>query len=431
MVTTFCARAYCYPSFIGSKISGKMSEHVTSILRVRPSTDDSVGEKIKLSVSPDGKTVTIPHHPAPPTSSDVTFDRAYTPNEDNCTVYNDGVRKTVESTLLGYNGTVISLEVAGSHSEGSTLQDTIARAAKQIFACLKKSKKSRSAANLVVNCSFVAVADEKAYDLLTVESDHACERGTTLQQETPFRSLPFNDDCLQPSIHEAKSQPQVLALLQRGHREEEKLVEWLPSQHQLGTANTRELSYHHTILSLTVEFTHFGTMNAPVSGTLSFVRLSSHLLAHQDQYVPEDQANPSLNTLVKVVSALTPEPTVEVGEGSLQSPSSQLDVRELYSKSLLTQILKEALGGNCKTVFMCQIPESLPVSSLPEVRAALQLVSRARHIQNRPNKQDLAERALMSAYMKQLRLQYDRAGGGEKEEEKNIASSDGNGEEER
>ena len=408
-----------------------MSEHVTSILRVRPSAeDDSVGEEIKLSVSPDGKTVTLPHHPAPPTSSDVAFDRVYTTNQDNCAVYNDGVRKTVESTLLGYNGTVISLEVAGSHSEGSTLQDTIARAAKQIFVCLKKSKKSRSAANLVVNCSFVAVADEKAYDLLTSTSDHAGEVGTTtLEQKAPFRSLPFNDDSLQATIHEAKSQPQVLALLQRGHREEEKLVQWLPSQHQLGTAH-RELSYHHTILSLTVEYTHFGTMNAPVSGTLSFVRLSSHLLAQQDQCVP-DQADSSLHTLVKVVSALTPQSTVEGGEGSMQSPPSQLDVRELYSKSLLTQILKEAIGGNCKTVFMCHIPESLSVSSLPEARAALQLVSRARHIQNKPNKRDLAERALMSAYMKQLRLQYDRAGGGEKEEEKNIASSDANGEEER
>ena len=411
-----------------------MTEHVTSILRVRPSAErkcDSVEEKIKLSVSPDGKTVTLPHYPAPPTSSDVTFHRVYTTTEDNCTVYNDGVRKTVESTLLGYNGTVISLEVAGSHSEGSTLQDTVARAAKQIFVCLKKSKRSRSAANLVVNCSFVAVADEKAYDLLTSASDH--EIGT-LQQEAPFRSLPFNDECLQASIHEAKSQPQVLALLQRGHREEEKLVEWLPSHHHLDTAHARELSYHHTILSLTVEYTHFGTMNAPVSGTLSFVRLSSpHLLVHQGQYIPETQLekpDPSLHTLVKVVSALTAESPVEVGEGS-QCPPSQLDVRELYSKSLLTQILKEAIGGNCKTVFLCQIPESLPVSSLPEARAALQLVSRARHIQNRPNKRDLAERALMSAYMKQLRLQYDRAGGGEKGEETNIASSDANGEEER
>lgn len=406
-----------------------MSEHVTSILRVRPSAerkcDSGVGENIKLSVSPDGKTATLPHHPAPPTS-DFTFDRVYATNEDNSTVYKDGVRKTVESTLLGYNGTVISIEVAGSDSEGSTLQDTITQASKQIFVCLKKSKRSRSAASLVVNCSFVAIANEKAYDLL---SNRVCGTGRAkLEQEAPFCSLPFNEGCLQASIHEAKSQPQVLALLQRGHREEEKLVEWLQSQLGPDTGHTREMSYHHTILSLTVEYTHFGTMNAPVSGTLSFVRLSSpRLLVHHDQYTAEGL---SLVMLWKVVSAITPDspPEMDDGSPSTQYSPSQLHVRELYSKSLLMQILKEAVGGNCKTVFMCQIPESLPTSSLPEAGAALELVSRARHIHNRPNRRDLAERALMSAYMKQLRLQYEGAG---EEGEKNVASSDENGEEER
>lgn len=406
-----------------------MSEQVTSILRVRPNAnaDDSVGEKIKLSVSPDGKTVTLPH-PAPPTSFEFNFDRIYATNEDNYTVYNDGVRKTVESTLLGYNGTVISLEVAGndSRSEGSTLQDAIGRASKQIFVCLKKSKNSRSAANLVVNCSFVAIAYEKAYDLLTVASDGAYDI------EPPFRPLFLKDDCPQASIHEAKSQPQVLALLQRGYRQERKLIEWLQSQQRPDTAHTvADLRYHHSMLSLTVEYSHFGTMNAPVSGTLSFARLSSpHLLAHQDQYVVEgkqDNVVLSLEMLSEVVSALTPNSIAE-DSLTLQSPPSQQDVSELYSKSLLTQILKEAVGGNCKTVFMCQIPESLLVSSLPEARVALQLVSRARYIQNRPNKRDLAERALMSAYMKQLRLQYSGAGDGE---EKNIAISDKNGEDER
>ena len=366
-----------------------MSEHFTSILRVAAARCESSEEKTQLSFDSDGKTVTLP---APPTSSTASerfiFDEVYTPSANDQTVYRDSVKKIVEGTLLGYNGTVISVGV--SESEPAAVQDAIGRASEQIFHCVNKSKSSGSAANLVVNCSFIAVTDEKAYDLLTDLAD-----GDTTEVPSPL------DTGVQASVHEAKSTSQVLGLLQRGSEKEDKLAERLLG-FKHSEASTR---LHHTILSLTVEFSHFGSMNAPISGTLSFVRLSSpHSLACQDQYQADGRVK-SLLTLAEVVDVLTPHESVDDRPALQQSMD-----RKLYSKSLLTRLLQDAFGGNCKTVFMCNVTDPLPVSSLPEVTAALQFVSRARHIHNRPNKRDLAERALMSAYMRQLRKQYSTVG---------------------
>ena len=386
-----------------------MSEHFTSVLRVRQAHQSS---EVQLSVSSDGKAVSLPQlNPAPPTSSRVqrfTFDGVYAASEDDKTVYRNGVRKIVESTLLGYNGTVLSLEI-GAADNSKRLHDSIARASEQIFRCLKKSK---SSVNLVVNCSFVAVASERAYDLLAGFSALKDGREVTKTEPPCFRPLSCVDDRPEASVHEAESQSQVFTLLEHGHGKEAQLVAWLDNQQR--AEETTNGHYHHTILSLTVEYSHFGTMNAPVSGALSFVRLSRpRPLARRDQYSAEggvDHRVLSLLALEELVTALTPDTSSSADQPSLQSASPQQPEDEkLYSKSLLTRLMKDALGGNCKTVFMCSVPESLPTSCLPEASAALRLVSRARHIQNKPNRRDLAERALMSAYMRELRLRYHTA----------------------
>ena len=384
-----------------------MSDHFTSILRVEQSGFESSEGESNFSFASDGKTVALQlREPAPPTSlqQSFTFDAVYKTSDDSI-VYRDSVRTIVESTLLGYNGTVISLDANGPREKCTAFRAAIGRGAEQIFLCLNKSKGSISAANLVVNCSFVAIANENAYDLLEGYSD-------TTSEASSFDPLSLTDDRPQTSLHGAKAASQVLGLLQYGRHKEDKLLEWLQQP-----AHVSRL--HHTILSLTVEYSHFGSMNAPISGTLSFVHLSSpHPMSHRDQYVVDgrvDQRAISLVTLAEVVNSLTSHHSNVSGDSL---PISQAVVDEkLYSKSLLTLLLRDAVGGNCKTVFLCHVRDPFPTSCLPEVSAALQLVSRARHIHNKPNKRDLAERALMSAYMRQLRRQYETVGNQEREGE--------------
>ena len=388
----------------------KMSERITAIVRVRQSEKEvfkSSDKELQLSLVSDGKGVSL--GPAPPTSpapqSSFTFDSVFAASEEDRTVYRSGVKKVVESTLLGYNGTLVSLEVGGGSAEKArgALQDAVVRGAEQIFACLRKSRSSRSAANLVVNCSFIAVAEERVYDLL--ESSET--NGGKISEASGFAELSFTEDSLQSSVHEAVSTSQVVDLLHLGQERERRLVEWLGSRR--GSSRAR---HHHTLLTLTVEYSQFGSMNAPISGALTFVRLSS-ALPQSLQCTPADGDTDkkvvSLSTLSEIVESLQPNAT-----GGLPEPVSD----NIYSKSVLTRLLRDAVGGNCKTVFMCELWKPLSVSSRDEVTTALQLVSRAGKVCNRPNKRDLAERALMSAYMKQLRQQYQSTSdSGEKEED--------------
>lgn len=394
-----------------------MSEKLKVILRVRKSeegTYDSSKEEIQLSFDADGRMVVI--GPAPPTFSQqrYIFDKVYTHGEDDKSVYSDVLKQTVDSTLLGYNGTLLSLEVGAT---GSSLQNIIGCAADQIFLCLTKSRTSRSAVDLVVNCSYVAVANERAYDLLGDD-----QASTT---KTSFNELSVVDNLPQASVQELKSTSQALSVLQHGRKNEEKLLKWLVRS-QNAQRTDKRYDYHHTILTLTVEYSHFGSMNSPVSGTLSFVSLPSpYPLAHRDQYTTEgqlDQSVVSLLALAAVIDTLSSQGHVEE-EDSTSQGGAMID--KLYSKSLLTQLLKETIGGNCKTVFMCDIHKPILVTDLSETTAALQLVSSARHIHNRPNKRDLAEKALMTAYMTQLKRQYEMTAG------QNEVGTDQSGEKER
>ena len=373
-----------------------MAKHFKAVVRVTGGSEKVHENRIELSATE--KSVTIPNPAPPPSSSTFHFDRVYAASENDKAVYKHDVKETVESTLLGYNGTIISLESINNREPA--LNVLVTQASEQIFRCLKESKRSRSAANLVVHCSFVAVADENVYDLL---EDGANEpNGTAI----PFTKLA--NGLSDASVHEAKSRSHVLALMKRGYKKEKDLMQWIMSQRSSLSIKSKRpevVREHHTMLSLTVEYAHFGSMNAPISGTLSFLRLSSpYPLAHQQQYTVDKRVEKSalsLLALAELVNALTP-----ASSGASETSHSPQRNGELYCKSLLTHILKDAVGGNCKTIFMCHVPEVFAESRCAEVGAALQLVSRARHIQNQPNKRDLAERALMAAYMKELKMQY-------------------------
>ena len=404
-----------------------MSKHFSSVLQVITSehevdTDEESTEKIQLCVSEDKQSVTLS---APFLSASgriaasFLFDRVYTASEDAKILYKCGTREIVNSTLLGYNGTIIALEAAdplvGTRPTASAsaseppLHDIIRRTARQIFRCVGKSRKSDSAANLVVLCSYVAVADEHAYDLLAGFSD--LENGVganAVSLEAAFPSLALPDGCVPSTArHEAKSASRVLQLLIYGRQREKGLEQWIQSQRceasstNVATTRAGNVRMHHSNFQLTVEYAHFGTINAPVSGTLSFYRLSSpHSLAYRKEYTANSATRTSslsLLSLADLVSCLTSE----VGSGESETKSGSL-----HSQAMLTQLLRDAVGGNSKTILICYSPDTFDSSSYAEVCAALEMVSKARHIQNTPNKRDLAERALMAAYMKELRMQY-------------------------
>ena len=288
------------------------------------------------------------------------------------TGYSKPIGEIVENTLLGFHGTVITLGTSSSHTReffSHTDEGIVARAARQILRCLKRSQKSRSGANLVVLCSYLLVTDETVQDLLRQD-----EEGDKKIEKRDI-GVVMDGKELNSSIHQVKSSSDLAKLLLRGS---EALTE---------TLSPVEQATCQTIFTIRVEYAQFGSMAAPVSGTLSLVDLGV-----MDRLNQAD-APKSLMSFVETIKSLTSSRSQQ--NSSLPSPTLQ--------PCPLTQLLKEALGGNCKTLLLYDFPEKLSTIHYEDNMEALSLVSQSRLIENKPDRTELARKALMNAYMKELR----------------------------
>ena len=110
-----------------------------------------------------------------------------------------------------------------------------------------------------------------------------------------------------------------------------------------------------------------------------------------DKLVNQADTSRSLTSFVETVKSLT-------------SPSAQpTALSPTQQPCPLTQLLREALGGNCKTLLLCDVPEQLSTTHYEACIEALSLASQSRLIENKPDRTELARKALMDAYMKELR----------------------------
>ena len=379
-----------------------------------------------------------------------SFDRVFGPSDAPDAIYKQSVKEIVESCLLGYHATVVSFgteldrEWTGNRDGG-----LICKAAEQIFRCLKKSRRSKSrssTSNLVVLCSYAIIIQEKVYDLLfgygssSQQSTEASRPrgieggdGNAIDIELPPELQLLNGSILGASQHKVKGGKKLAPLLKFGHETESKIIEFeqlqsrkadgsSPHQAMQGMYQTVLGNTHHTVFTLTVEYSQFGSMNAPVSGNLMFVDVAaSNPLANRQRHTTGDQIASefvSLFTFADVISSLTSNVTAiegTVSSGStynIDGEETQLPCvpetmsKDLYQNSLLTQVLQDSLGGNCKTLLITYVPELVLPARYGEMYETLKLASRARMIQNTPNKRDLAEKALMSAYMRGLQEMY-------------------------
>ena len=397
-----------------------MSKHFSSVLRVTEAVE-AEGGKRKVTVNEDRKTVALTQpHPLSCEQQPIvfSFDRIYSAEEDDNALYKHSIKEVVESTLLGYHGTVLffgSPRDSSSNPPRTAIPSyAISKAASQMFHCLKKSKrsKSQSVSNLVVLSSFVMIIDENIHDLL---HGFLPDGGSELVHEVvEIPKLSFvNGTVIRASIQKVNTTSEAVALLKYGSQMEGKIL-------QAYGRTSDQISPHHSVFTLTVEYAQFGSMNSPISGNLSFVNIgTAGPLVHRQKFTTGDKVDKSvisLFTFADIVNSLTPSSDMLQGNSGsvvdLDSDTTLLPcvpatlTSELYDRSTLTQLLKEALGGNCKTLLICQVPEVIANSCYSEVYESLKIASRARVVQNSPNKRDLAEKALMSAYMKELQLRY-------------------------
>ena len=442
-----------------------MSKNFTSVVKVvKPSDlkeERENGCATRVSSSADGsghlqvsnRTLTLPAIQPLPLSAarsaqlqavKFNFDHVFGSDDAQEEIYRHSVKGIVESCLLGYHGTVISLgtegEVGVSEKSGKGEGLLIRKAAKQISRCLKKSRRSKSGsstANLVILCSSVIVTHEKIHDLLSGYTARAEQDAA--EDELPPELRLVNGSMLRASQHKVKG-GKVDPLIKFSRNMERKILDFYQTDE--GASSPRgELQTtkrtHHTLFTLTVEYSQFGSMNAPVSGNLVFVDVApTDPLANRQRHTTGDEIEPgvvSLFTFADIVSSLTPNAAViedrlksgDSGYNPLDSSQGmQLPFvpetmsKQLYKKSVLTQLLQDSLGGNCKTLLITYVPELVLPNRYGETYETLKMASRARLIQNTPNKRDLAEKALMSAYMRGLQEMYGQGVLAKQEEEK-------------
>lgn len=353
-----------------------MPRHFFSVLRIVSQQEQQQDEKTStLTICGDGKSVTLPKEHA---EKPFAFDRVYFAADDNTVIYKGSVKEIVEGSLLGYHGTIISTGEYGLECSDTLLSSTkhspgvILKAADHIFLCIKRSK-SRTGSSLVVLCSYLSVINEKVYDLLH-------NYGNTSPASGDFPLVACKQGQLSgQSAFAAKNSAAILKFLRHGKDALKKLKEELSSK--------EKNILWHTIFTITVEHAQFGAQFAPVSGTLSFVQLSS-----SQQQVPSNIN--SYGSFVMVIDQLA----------NMKLDLKSVNKRPDYQKSVLTEILKESLGGNCKTVLITHV--NFTIHHPDRVLSVLGVGSKACAVHNQPNKRDLAEQALMTAYMKELRQIY-------------------------
>jgi hypothetical protein len=435
-----------------------MSKYFTSVLKLVDSSAQEKGEEAiplqvdveasKLSVQlPSFRPALAHSHPVPsPFCSlpqackceqprppnklvGLSFDKILPPDVTGLELYKHTAKDVVENALLGYHGTIITLGCTKTKEEQSSFtwhhtDGIVQRATKHIIRCLKKSKSS-STTSLVILCSFVMVAEEEVWDLLCGYS-----RGGDNPSNHPPKLAAKK--LSSASQHTVTASAEVASILQHGRSTEQILLKNAVKPTKR-TATPTLQHFHHTIFTLTVEFTQFGSINAPISGNLQFADLAvADPLTTRQRFTHGEKVDDvmlSLFSFADVVESLSSD--VAVLDSTIMADSAfnqELEAAmllhtpmapktKLHGKSVLTQLLQESLGGNCKTLLVSFAPMQIPVSVHSEVLLSLKLGSRARVIQNTPNKRDLAEKALMSAYLRGLKEVYGEALRGKQEAE--------------
>lgn len=403
-----------------------MSKHFKSLLKVvdsSPTAGEQGGPFTPFQITRDRAQIifTPPSAAAAsqPHPQHLSFDQIFLPSEEK-EIFSHSVREVVQSVLLGYHGTVLSFSSSQCTKERMEfLEDNhhgiIQRAANQMLQCLKKHRKSKSvsslsassSSSLVMLCSYIILFQEETWDLLF---DYSLpHEAIALLRSSPPPALKMSDGKLSAtSYHALSSMHKVKAVLNHGR---ENILRFCK----------QETQNYHTIFALTVEFSQFGSMNAPVSGNLMFVNVAdSDPIGQREKILTGSNAHVSAVSLFTFADVVESYSLMESSGEKTDSHKSALstDPSEICSQSLLTQLLIESLGGNCKTILITHVPSHFRSPLCPEVYKTLTLASQARLIENKPNKRELAEKALMSAYMRGLEEMYGHVKRDEKESQK-------------
>lgn len=333
-----------------------------------------------------------------------------------------GVKTLVDSSLQGYAATIFAYGQTGSGKTFSmsgveeklgatlaapTLGDETTRGVipRSVLYLFRKIKEINDASlgdgsgngspgalrirSVEVRASFAEIYNEQVFDLL-----NSTQKSLSIREDT---SKGFYVQGL--SVFTCDSAADMLAVLQEGHR-----------NRRVGSHNlNKDSSRSHSLLSVYVT-SKVGDVKSAVTdddnepehqllekkGKIVFVDLAgSERLRDtgtKGKHLKETtNINKSLFTLGKVIS------TLSKGQTSVASMN-----HIPYRDSKLTMLLKDSLGGNCKTLMVACVSPAKP--SLEESLSTLNYATRAKNIVNKPVLMMDPKEKLLLHYKNEIRL---------------------------
>lgn len=279
------------------------------------------------------------------------FDASFPDSTSQQEVYNTSTAQLVEGVLQGRNGSVFCYGATGAgktHTMLGTLLSpgVMVLALKDLFAKIKQRSKD---GDHVVRLSYLEVYNETVRDLLS-----------------PGRPLVLREDSKQGIVaagltqYQAYSADEVIHLLQRGNL----------NRTTEPTRVNETSSRSHAILQVVAEY----KLQQETGVTVRVGKLSLIDLAGSERALATDQRtlrsvegasiNRSLLALSSCINALC--------EGKKHIP---------FRNSKLTQLLKDSLGGSCRTAMIANI--SLSDASFGETQNTLHWADRAKEIRTK------------------------------------------------
>ncbi|XP_022686279.1 kinesin-like protein KIF19 isoform X2 [Varroa jacobsoni] len=277
-----------------------------------------------------------------------TFDWAFDERSPQDEVYSKAVKPLVENVLQGYNSCVFAYGATGTGKTYTMVGNEknpgiMVRAFDDLFDSQEKQTQDTS-----VYLSYLEIYNENIRDLLS-----------NLNDSLELREDP-NDGYYAVGLSEVQcmSSKEVLRLLQRGNKR--RTVE--------ATAANETSSRSHALLKVTIKQQPSGGTNC--FGKMFMVDLAgtertSNTKATGKRLKEGAHINKSLLALGNVINALAMKSAKHVN----------------FRDSKLTRLLKEALGGNCRTLMVAHIS---PVpSAYEDSRNTLIYADRAQNITNK------------------------------------------------
>ncbi|KAF4654434.1 Kinesin [Perkinsus olseni] len=264
------------------------------------------------------------------------FDHVFEANCSQSHVYENTAQFLIPGVLHGFNATVFAYgatgagktyTMLGSYTQPGTMTLTL----RDLFEHVKALKR-RNEKHIQIKCSFLEVYNENIRDLLASSSSDYLDL-----REDPVKGMSVAGIS---EVGGLESAQEIMDLLQRGNR----------NRTTEPTSANETSSRSHAVLQVVVEQREKGSglVAEVLVGKLSMIDLAGSERASQTnnkglRMIEGANINRSLLALGNCITALADQ------AGGKQSSFVP------YRDSKLTRLLKDSLGGNCRTVMIANI----------------------------------------------------------------------------